>query len=107
MQGMVSPAFHQALCYINKKPTGDAKLNSKKATTNKNSLSFEESARRGNIDLIFCGIHTFQFIDHSNSNQDGKELTPPFPAGGMELWLQAKLEFRQEPTSRKQAPQNR
>jgi hypothetical protein len=48
--------------------------------TNKNS--FEESARRGNVDFIFCGIHTFKFIDHSN--EAGKDMTSPFPAEGME-----------------------
>jgi hypothetical protein len=93
---MVSCAFRQLLCYINKKPTRDAKLNSKKAT-NKNSSSFEEGARRGNIDFIFCGIHTFQFIDHSNSNQDGKELTPPFPAGTDGVVAPSELEVSQEP----------
>jgi uncharacterized protein (DUF2237 family) len=54
----------------------------KKAATNKNSLSFEGSARRGSVDFIFCGIHTFKFIDHSN--QAGKDLTPPCPAEWME-----------------------
>jgi hypothetical protein len=45
----------------------------------------------------FVAFTPSNFIDHSNSNRDGKELTPPFPAGRMELWLQAKLELRQEP----------
>jgi hypothetical protein len=81
-QAMVSCAFHQVFCYINKKPTRDAKMNTKKAATNKNSFSFEESARQGSVHFIFCGIHTFKFIDHSS--QAGKDLTPPFPAGGTE-----------------------
>jgi hypothetical protein len=57
-------------------------MNTKKAATNKNSFSFEESARRENVDFFFCGIHTFKFIDHSN--QAGKDLTPPSPTRGME-----------------------
>jgi hypothetical protein len=44
--------------------------------------SIEKSARRGSVDFIFCGIHTFKFIDHSY--QDGKDLTSAFAAGGME-----------------------
>ena len=46
-------------------------MNTKK-DTNENRFSFEENDRRGNVDFIFCGIHTFQFINHSNSNQ-GRE----------------------------------
>jgi hypothetical protein len=75
-QAMVSCAFHQVFWYINKRPQRDAKMNTKKAATNKNSFSFEESARRGNVDFIFYGIHNFKFIDHLS--QDGKDLTPPF-----------------------------
>jgi hypothetical protein len=61
----------------------------KKAATDKDSFSFEDSARRGNVDFIFCGIHTFKFIDRSS--QVGKDLTPPFP-GGMEAVARRKLE---------------
>jgi hypothetical protein len=49
---------------------------------NKNSSPVEESARRESLDLIFCGIHTFKFIDRLN--QDGKDLTSSFPANGVE-----------------------
>ena len=80
-------------------------MNTKKDATNKDNFSFEESARRGNVDFIFCGIHTFKFIDHSN--QSGKDLTPPFPTGGMEAVARSKLESSQEPEIPKQAPQNR
>src|ERR1700759_2206724 len=51
-------------------------------SANKNSSLVEEGARRDSLDLIFCGIHTFKFIDHSN--QDGKGLTSSFPAKGTE-----------------------
>jgi len=70
-------------CFGTQQETNEGrKMNTKKDATNRNSFPFEESARRGNVDFIFCGIHTFKFIDHSN--QSGKDLTPPFPAGGME-----------------------
>jgi hypothetical protein len=60
---------------------GTAKLNSKKANNNENNLSFEESAHRGDIAFIFSGIHTFQFIDHSNSDQERGALKPPSQRG--------------------------
>jgi hypothetical protein len=52
-------------------------MNTKKAATNRNSFSFEESARRGIVDFIFYGIQNFKFLDHSS--HDGKDLTPPSP----------------------------
>ena len=51
----------------------------KKSATDKDSFFFEDSAPRGNVDSIFCGIHTFKFIDRSSPV--GKDLTPPFSGG--------------------------
>jgi hypothetical protein len=51
---------------------GRKKMITKKAATHKDSFSFEDSARRGSVDFIFCGIHTFKFIDRSS--QVGKDL---------------------------------
>jgi hypothetical protein len=79
-------------------------MNTKKAATNKNSFSFEESARQESIDFIFCGIHTLKFIDHSSRAR--KDLTPPFHAGGMEAVAPSELESSQEPAVPEQAPQN-
>jgi hypothetical protein len=67
-------------------------MNTKKDATNKNSFFFKESARPRNVDFIFCGIHTFKFIDHSN--QAGKDITSPVPAEGMEV---ASSETRVQP----------
>jgi hypothetical protein len=58
---------------------GTKKMNTKEAATDKDSFLFEDSARRGSVDFIFCGIHTFSFINHSS--QARKDLTPPFPGG--------------------------
>jgi hypothetical protein len=79
---MVSCALHQVIWYTIKKTTRKGKMNTRKAATNNNSSPFEESAHRGIVDSIFCGIHTFKFIDHSK--QDGKDLMSSFPMTRME-----------------------
>jgi hypothetical protein len=86
-----------------KKLPRDAKMNTKKAASNKNNPSIEESARRGSVDFIFCGIHTFKFIDHAN--QDGKDLTSPFPPGGIQAAVPNEIGV--QPAVPKQSPQNR
>jgi hypothetical protein len=87
-----------------KTDVGRKKMNTKKAATNKNSFSFEESARQGSVGIIFCGIHTFKFIDRSI--QAAKDLSPPFPAGGMEAVALSELECSQKPAVQEQAAQN-
>ena len=56
----------------------------KKSATDKDNFFFEDSAPRGNVHSIFCGIHTFKFIDRSSPV--GKDLTPPFSGGGWKRW---------------------